>query len=477
MLYDFMTIDPQANKPLYRQVYEELAVAIRIGKLRPGQRLVSIREAASFLHVSKITVEEAYRRLCVDGYVRSLPKSGYIVRETLPRRSRPPSQPIKEPASSYLYDLGTGSMDTAAFDIKVWQYHLRKALTQRKSILSYGEPQGECSLRRELAQYAYTARGVDADIARIVIGAGIQPLLSLLCGLLGTGGQVCLQEPMLPQAVRIFKDFGYTVSSFSIPNSIHGGVRDEESGNGQGGGPGLLSASDSRLCFAMPTLCDNGADYQYALLDWLARSPDRFLIEDDYNGELHYVTDSVSALQGRDPDRIVYLGSFSKLLLPSIRISYMVLPTSLMDRYSSLLPSYNQTASKIEQLALAGYLHEGELERHLRRLRKQCRLKSKVFEHCFPLMFGESASLRLVESNLCFYIYPKLRKNLGLACDTSPITVLMAAASRAGVRTLPASAYQDNPVFVAGFSGMDVDDIPLAIGRLHEAWKEYLVEF
>lgn len=528
MLYDFMTIDSQADKPLYRQVYEGLSEAIRIGKLRPGQRLVSIREAASFLHVSKITVEEAYRRLCVDGYVHSLPKSGYVVQETLPRQSRPPVQPVQGPTSPYRYDLGTGSVDTAASDIKIWQYHLRKVLTQRKSILSYGEPQGECSLRQELAQYVYTSRRVDADAARIVIGAGIQPLLSLLCGLLGIGGQVCLQEPMLPQAVRIFKDFGYAVSSFSVSSSNYGDVYDYIHGDVHGDAAGTVSvdragdiltggsvkpsasplamdmskgfakptdkvsgdepedgfdneagslfASDARLCFAMPTLCANDSCYRNALFDWLARTPDRFLIEDDYNGELHYVTDSVPALQGRDPDRIIYLGSFSKLLLPSIRLSYMVLPESLMARYVSLLPSYNQTASKIEQLALAGYLHEGELERHLRKLRKQCRFKSKVFEHCFFETFGESVSLRLVESNLCFYLYPKLRENLSFGCDTSPIAVLLNAAGRAGVRLLPASAYQDEPIFIAGFSGLDADDIPLAIKRLHEAWKGYLSE-
>ncbi len=463
MLYDFVLIDRQNGIPLYRQLYEALGEGIRMGKLRPGQPLPSIREAAAVLHISKITVEDAYRRLCVDGYVCSRPKSGYVVRDTLPRRTRPPAKPMEDAVSPYRYDLGTGSVDPSVSDIGVWQYHLRKVLTQRKDILSYGEPQGETSLRRELAMYAYTSRGVEADAERIVIGAGIQPLLSLLCGLLGIRGRVSLQEPELPQASRIFKDFGYTV----LPFNVSEGLRNS------------LDVSGAPLCFVMPTLCDNDVSYvsyRDSLYNWLKAAQGRLLIEDDYNGELRYATDSVPALQGGNPDRIIYIGSFSKLLLPSIRISYMVLPPELMARYRSFPDGYNQTASKIEQLALARYLHEGELERHLRRLRKQYRLKSQVFEHAFTASFGDSVRLRLNESKLCFYLYPRLHGNVSMDGRSSIVSRLVEAAKQEGIRILPAPTHQYGPVLVAGFSGMDVDDVPAAIERLYEAWKGYLVE-
>lgn len=455
MLYDFVTIDHMKGTPLYRQLYDGLRDAILTGKLNPGQRLLSLREAAAFLHISKITVEEAYRRLCVEGYVQSRPKSGYVVRDTVPRQTRPPMRPVDEPDVPYQYDLGTGSVDTTVSDIKIWQYHLRKALAHRKAILSYGEPQGEAVLRKELSLYTYTARGVETDAGRIVIGAGIQPLLSLLCGMLGGGGEILLQEPALPQATRIFEDFGYTVSMFDSS----------------------VSLTDSRtpLCFAMPTLCRNDAPYRDGLLDWLSAGQERFMIEDDYNGELHYATDSIPALQGHDPDRIIYLGSFSKLLLPSVRISYMVLPPSLIARYGSKVASYNQTASKIEQLALARYIHEGELERHLRKLRKQYRLKSKAMEQSFATIFGDSISLRLVESQLCFYLYPKLQERFRSDDGDDSTRRFVESALDAGVRILPAPAQEKGTGLAAGFCGIDVDEIPLAVGKLRRAWERFLV--
>lgn len=515
MLYDFIQLDVSKNEPLYRQLYDSLQEAIASGRLQPGQRLVSIREAAAFLHVSKITVEEAYRHLCTDGYLQSQPKSGYVVRNQVPRRPQPPMRPTDSEEPAYQYDLGTGSVDTKASDIEIWQYHLRKVLARRKDILSYGAPQGELALRRELAQYAYTSRGVVADERQIVIGAGIQPLLSLLCGLLGTDGHVCLQRPILPQASQVFEDHGYTVSDFApdsfdasgsvimsdivpeVPVSAEISVSFSPSTV-----PSMASSivppttlrsvqstasGGTSLCFAMPTLCDNDIDYRYGLLDWLEHHPEGLLIEDDYNGELHYATDSVPALQGQNPDQVIYVGSFSKLLLPSIRISYMVLPDHLLKRYASRLANYNQTASKIEQLALARYLHEGELERHLRKLRKRYRLKSKLMMQSLSDTFGDSLSMRLLESKLCISLKPHV-SDMGVMSNSavfpsnpyqgdehlSLVRFLSLQALQAGIRILPASPRPDEDSLLAGFSGIDESDIPQAVEHLHEVWKPYL---
>ena len=142
---------------------------------------------------------------------------------------------------------------------------------------------------------------------------------------------------------------------------------------------------------------------RFALLQW-AGEQDGLILEDDYNGELRYTARPIPALQGSGRERVVYLGSFSKLLLPSVRISYMVLPPSLLTRYAPRARAYNQTSSKVEQLALADYIREGQLERHLRRMRKLYLLKSRQLQESIRKELGKTVPMALLETALAVVI-------------------------------------------------------------------------
>ena len=215
-------------------------------------------------------------------------------------------------------------------------------LSREDIVTSYGHYQGEPELRRQLAHFGSLLRGVNATPERIVIGAGVQPLLSLICGLLGErAGRVGIEYPCFPHAERVFRDFRLDITALGHDKY---GVKPEE-----------LYASKADVLYLNPSNTESmgrpmPVSRRAELLEWAERT-DGLIIEDDYNGALRFRSLPVPAMQGMsDGNRVIYLGSFSKLLMPSVRLSYMALTPELAGLYRSRCASYNQTSSKTEQL-------------------------------------------------------------------------------------------------------------------------------
>ena len=208
MLYDFLEISRTSGVPVSRQIYEGTRAAILTGKLEEGTRLPSIRVASAELGVSRTTVETAYNRLCDGGYAASRPQKGYFVKKTaLARESRQREARDTEAAK---YDFTSKSVDLSAADIDVWRKHVRAALKCEPDIVSYGSPRGEELLRNALSEYSYTARGVIASPDNIIVGAGTQTLLILLCRILDRDSVIGMKSGFR-HAERIFSDFGFKV--------------------------------------------------------------------------------------------------------------------------------------------------------------------------------------------------------------------------------------------------------------------------
>ncbi len=460
MTYDYILLDFKSHIPLYQQLYLAVKSAIEEGHLAKGDKLPSIRKLSNDLNLSCTTVEAAYQQLCVEGYVAARPQRGYFVLAALKsgsERQKPLLAGLKSAAIAPIrYNFGSDCVDSENIDIKIWRRHIRDVLNRQDVIASYGTPQGEPELREALAAYSYGVRGVVAAPEQIVVGAGTQPLLSILCGLLnGMDQRVALEEPGFLQAEQIFSD--YKMEVLRLPVDENGIQMD------------ALRASGAKLVFVSPSnRVQTGASIpmsrRFELLEW-ARETGGILIEDDYNGELRYNARPIPAMQGMGRgENVVYLGSFSKLLLPSVRIGYMVLPPVLLERYRPRARRYNQTASKVEQLALSRYVTEGQLERHLRRLRKLYAAKSTALTEALKAAFGGTVSLTLQETLLSLILTVHTKGTEKTSAE------LCALAAQNGVRIMPTES-TGAPKVMLGFAGIPPEDIEPAVHCLKDAWQ------
>lgn len=456
MTYDFIEFDRESDIPLYQQLYTSIGKAIENGNLPQGTKLPSIRKLSEDLKLSRTTVESAYQQLCVEGFIVSKPQSGYYVHIDVmltakKKISRHFPQKHTRNENKILYNLGSDSIDRESADIKLWCSHIKDVLKKQNIIVSYGESQGESDLRSALSFYSYALRGVLCRAENIVIGAGTQPLLYILCGLIRNyGGCVAFEKGGFSKAEQVFYDCGLEVVHIK---SDKNGININE-----------LYEKNVKLFFVNPsgnltTGQPMKMNQRYELLFWAEQSGG-IIIEDDYNGELRYTSRPIPALQGMNSDRVVYMGSFSKLLLPSVRIGYMVLPEILLDIYRKKSELYNQTASKIEQLALARYINEGQLDRQLRRLRKIYAEKCTVLTESIQNLFGNDVKMILNENSLCITI---TLKNNGKDIENEAL--------KKGVKvTHIESERKDEYILRLGFAGIPVEDIEPAVRILREIY-------
>ena len=346
MLYDFIIIDKTSCAPLYMQIYASIRRSVENGSLVKNTKLPSVRQLSSGLEVSKTTVSAAYEQLCVEGYIKNKPQSGYYVEaqfENAPKKSENTHSSAIAQIKRYDYDFSGKSIDDKIINIDEWKKYVKEVINTGYMLMSYGEPQGETVLRNALQKYSLGVRSVNTSAENIVVGAGTQLLLYLLCSLVGTNKTVATAKSSYIQAEFIFKTLGLEIKYFDTDSK---GITISS----------LEKINPDMVLINPNFIAENGMSMPVSrrleLIKW-SKENDCIIIEDDYNGELRYSTHPMPCVQNYDIENTVYLGSFSKILLPSVRISYMVLPDKLLKKYRQISPYINQTASKTDQNALA----------------------------------------------------------------------------------------------------------------------------
>lgn len=334
------------NKFLYLSAYEHFKQMILDGALSPGQRLPSLRKAAQELDLSRTTLESAYLLLAADGYILARPNSGYYVTD-LGRHLPPENGEILAPAP-VLYDFSTSGADPDSFRLDLWSRYMKHALRQDERMRTYGDAQGEADLRQALTAYLRRHRNIYCSPEQIVVGASTQSLLQLVCPLLKPRQTVSFPTEGFSQGRAVFSDFGFSLST-----------RDK----------------NCDIIYVSPAQMTKWGELMPPArrmeLVSHARQTGRLVIEDDYGNEFIYLPKPAPSLFGLDQgEHVLYLGSFSRLLLPSIRISFMILPSFIRKCYHKKANLYNQTASKAEQIALAQFITDGQFEAQLRRQRR-----------------------------------------------------------------------------------------------------------
>ena len=418
-----------------------------------------MRFTSEELGVSRTTVEQAYQQLCVEGYLASRPQSGYYAAAAVRSETLRTDEAREETElPGVRYDFGSRYVDMRGSDIELWRKYVRSVLSREEIVSSYGHYQGEPALRRELAHFGMLLRGVNATPDRIVVGAGVQPLLSLLCGLLGErAGRAGIEYPCFPQAERVFRDFRLDIA---VLGHDRYGVTAEE-----------LTASGVNLLYLNPSNTESmgrpmPVSRRAEILAW-ARHTGGLIIEDDEGGALRFRSRPVPAMQGMDDDgRVVYLGSFSKLLMPSVRISYMVLPEAQAALYRRRGASYNQTSSRVEQLALAAYIRDGHIERRLRKVYAE---KSERLMNLLREVFGADTPVKLMETALCV--------DVTLPCPVEA-EALARMAMKCGLRVIPLTGGVpgQSVCLRLSFAGIAEEDMPGGVALLHRIVAEHADE-
>ncbi|MGI6751836.1 MAG: PLP-dependent aminotransferase family protein [Anaerovoracaceae bacterium] len=356
--------------PLYMQLYEHIKNAILEGHILPGEKLPSLRSLSKTLNLSLSTISSAYDQLTVEGYITSLPQSGYYVNSI-------PSSPILPGTRASLGESAdfhqstnppvqvTPYYDPECFDFTKWKKCMNRILNyESHTLFLEGDIRGEEPLRHEISKYIYQVRGVLCSPDQIIISAGTQQLINLLCIILRRMeiDHVSFEDPGYQAVQSIFKDRGFKSTGVPVDRD---GIQIEKLPIN------IRSTVYVSPSNQFPTGSVMPIGRRYSLLEWADKN-ESIIIEDDYNSELRYFSRPVPSLQGLDrKGRVVYLGSFSSTLFPAIKISYMVLPTAAMGRlFYEALGDYTQTCSKTEQLTLALYMAQGFYQTDLKRLRK-----------------------------------------------------------------------------------------------------------
>lgn len=346
----------------YSEIYDYIRNEIISGQVLYGAKLPSVRKASELFSVSRTTIQNAYFALSEDGYIISEPQSGYYVSYKCPQKQKTTESAREE---KILYNFCGTAADRESFDFDIWRRHMKAALRQNERLLSYSEPQGEEELRQAISEYILEKRNVAASADRIVIGAGVQSLLHVLCALTDKGKTVSFPDKSFVQGAALFEDYGFEVR---------------------------YRYKDADIIYVSPSHMTRWGDVmpnrRRIELTRYSAQHGSLVIEDDYESDFQYnsmPTPSLYALSGGS--NVVYIGSFSRLLLPSIRISFMVLTGPLAEKYRQNIYKFSQTASKTEQIALCSFIRDGRLMAQIRKTRRFYTAKTKLFYNILQKTF------------------------------------------------------------------------------------------
>ncbi|MDN3016397.1 PLP-dependent aminotransferase family protein [Paenibacillus sp. BSR1-1] len=459
-------LDYKSDNPLYLQLSNYVKQEILSGRIKPTAKLPSKRNLSHYLGLSLNTIQAAYDQLCAEGYVESKPRKGIFVtpfdEDIFSIQKYPTHLEVKkEPSESKVkIDFNSGRVDLEHFPFSVWRKLTMKALYEdQKEIFNNGDPKGERLLREQIAIQLFASRGVRCSPDQIIIGAGTQVLMGLLCLLIGRENTYALENPGFHRIRVVLQDLGVNTLPISLDES---GINLKE-----------LKESSATIAYVTPS-------HQFPfgmvmpikrrmeLLKW-AEEQCGYIIEDDYDGEYRYKGKPIPSLQGLDPNgRVVYLGTFSKSLIPSIRISYMVLPAALLSKYEERFTIYKQTVSRLHQNTLYHFMKDGHWQRHLNKMRTLYRKKQAALMAAIKKHLGEKA--QIIGENAGLHIVLDVKNNM-LEKE------LISSAMKLGVKVYPLSTYDyelgsvDGSQVILGFGGLSEYEIDKGVRLLKNAWK------
>jgi GntR family transcriptional regulator/MocR family aminotransferase len=473
-------VDRKGDKPLYSQVYDAFRAAIVARNLRAGERIPSTRSLASELGVSRIPVLNAYAQLLAEGYFKSRVGAGTFVSSSLPdqlipsknqtsgsARVRPTPRPVAHRASlipryerpAWMSGQGAFSIGQPAVD--TFPFHVWSKLVARywrnlhRSALQYGDPMGIKELREAIGTYLRAARSVRCEWQQIMIVSGSQQALDISARvLLDAGSPVWVEEPGYWLARHILTAAGCRL--VPVPVDV----------DGLNVTVGIERCRKARAAYVAPSHqyplgATMSASRRLQLLKW-AQSAGSWIVEDDYDSEFRYDSKPIASLQGLDhSSRVIYIGTFSKVLFPSLRVGYIVIPSDLVDHFVAVRRAMDVSAPHLYQAVLADFINEGHFSRHIRRMRVVYGERREVLVNCIRKELDSVLQVHGAEGGLHLTVtLPKGYRD----------RVISARAARQNLWLWPLSpsylGASPRQGLILGFGGASVAEIPDAVRRL-----------
>ena len=458
MDYLNLNLDPNASRPMYEQLYRALSGDIRSGAIGSGEKLPSKRALCAQLGVSRSTVEAAYDLLLAEGYAVSRPRSGYFAAELL-AQAEPAEQPKQtrpvhaEAADSPLFS--TSAVDVSQFPYASWAKLYREVVYHSPELLQRGAAQGEAGLQAALSRLLSEYRSVRCSPEQIVVGSGLETLLSQLITLLGPEAVYALEDPGYPYLERALTARNRAIRYIPL---------DED-----GMDAAALERSGANVAFLTPSHqfpmgVTMPASRRSRLLRWAAEG-DRWIIEDDYDSEFRYDGRPLSSMQGMDRGgRVIYTGTFSRSLAPSIRLAYMVLPPALLDRFQAVFGRQQTTVSRYEQTVMARFLDEGFYGRYLRRVGMLYRARREALLSALQTIDGVSIS---GAGGGTHFLLTNPRWSESALLEKAAARGLRLVGLSSLCRTVPAR----ESTLIVGYGGLPTARVPEVVRTLRQAWE------
>ncbi|MDE6023932.1 MAG: PLP-dependent aminotransferase family protein [Lachnospiraceae bacterium] len=468
LTYSFENI---GSDTLYEHLYKSLKQDINDGVLSPDQKLPSKRSFAKNLSISTITVENAYAQLIAEGYIYSIPKKGYYVSRISNMINAPNHKyrfdrceeynyADKNDVASDIINLASNHISADSFPFSIWSKLIRDVISNEKDSLMKPLPSaGSFELRNAIAKHLWDYRGLDVSPEQIIIGAGTEYLYSIIIQLIGRNFIYGVENPGYSKIPKIYNS--NSISCEYIPLTSCGIDTD------------VLNKSNADIIHIspshhFPTGIVTSVGTRHEILSWANNSDSRYIIEDDYDSEFRLVGKPIPALLSIDNnEKVIYMNSFSKSLSSTIRISYMVLPKHLMEKYNEMLSFYACTVSSFEQSTLAKFISQGYFEKHINRMRNYYRkLRDLLLEAIKKSDLSSRCTILEENSGLHFL--------LRISTDKSDVK-LKEDAMKNGLHISCLSDYYMNPkhseehTIIVNYSSICAENIDLIISKLHEA--------
>lgn len=467
-----ITLNNSTNTPLYRQIYEQLKEEIITGVLPEGSRLPSTRHLAETLAVGRNTVENAYLQLSSEGYVESRIGSGFVVQDiqammhlvneenhdNVPETSKSNDNNM---LNIYQYNFEYGHLSSQDFPLNIWRKVSNKALASltAEDMTMYCDQKGELGLRNALSDYLKRYRGVSCSAEQIILCSGFDYALSLLCQIFQHNfHQIALEDPGYSGARELFRNHGFEVISVGVEKD---GLNVKD-----------LEASSAKIVYVTPShQFPTGAvmpiQKRLRLLDW-AKREGGVIIEDDYDSELRYNSKpipSISSIAGNE--NVIYIGTLSKALSPSLRVSYMVLPQKWMTHYDEGFKMYQSPVSLIQQRIIQQFIHSGHWESHLRKICVANKRKHDLLIRTIQELMSDKVIIH--GKNTGLHILLESTQNL-------TEREMIKTAKECGVLVYPVSVFWSdvkrypNNMVLLGFGNVSEVEIVGGISHLAMAW-------
>ena len=480
-----LKLDPNSRTPMYRQLYDALRAGILAGRLPPGTRLPTQRDLSSELGVSRNTVMMAFEQLAAEGYLEGRVGAGTYVRDSLPeslltvggsssRRGRVrasaqglsargralASVDVSLPLSGNIRPFRIGMPDVREFPFGEWARIVSRIWRRPpQELVRYGESQGYAPLREAIAVYAAAVRGVRCDASQVIVTSGSQQALDLAARVLvDPGDRVWIEDPGYLGARAAFTAAGSQLVPVPVDDD---GLRVDE---------GERTAPDARAAYVTPShqfpVCVTmSLARRLALLDWATRSR-AWVIEDDYDSEYRYAARPLASLQGLDEGgRVLYVGTFSKVMFPSLRLGYLIVPPGLGEPFTRARAVVDRHPPSVDQAALAEFIAQGHFGRHVRRMRALYHERRDLLVDVARRELGGALDVRLPDTGM---------HTVGWLASGVDDRAASKRALEAGVDVPALSSYRLEPSraggLLMGFSAYDAREIVHGVRALAVAF-------